>query len=108
MDKFCQAIAILSQFSPIYTVLYMGMASAFGYIAQIPDGQIPEQIPQPMHLSASTTYSNPPSSGLLFREIAFSGQDLMHMWQSRQVPQLMQRLYSSLAAGRSQVWHFLK
>lgn len=81
----------------------MLICSALLYIAQIPEGQIPAQIPQPIHLFESTTYSNPPDSLLWLREMAFSGQDFIHMWQSRHVPQLMQRLYSSLALGKSQL-----
>ena len=65
-------------FSQAHTTLYMLMGSALLYMAQMPDGQIPAQMPHPMHLLASTAYSKPPS-GKVFLDMAFSGHDFMHM-----------------------------
>ena len=63
--------------------------SQLGRMLQMPQGQTPAQIPQPMQRAGSETYSKPPLSAL--RSMAFSGQDLRHILQSRQVPQLTQR-----------------
>jgi len=55
-------------------------------ISQIPQGQSPAQIPQPIHLFGSETYSNLPS-GFSILEIAFCGQLCLQSPQSLQYPQ---------------------
>src|SRR3989339_169408 len=51
-----------------------------------PVGQTPEQVPQPIQRFSLTIYSNAPPSPSL-REIAFCGQAVSHIPQSRQPPQ---------------------
>ena len=77
------------------------------FMLQMPQGQTPAQMPQPMQRAGSETYSKPPSANSL-RSMAFSGQDMRHILQSRQVPQLTQRSKSSRGCGSSRPWHLAK
>ena len=84
-----------------WPVEYILMGSGLSWMVQTPQGQTPAQMPQPMQRFGSLWYSQEPSSCSM-RVMAFCGQLSRHILQSRQVPQLTQRVWSSTGSPSSQ------